>query len=62
MIKTLSPETGSVQGVVRRLEEVGIIVAQEHLKAGMPTAEVRAWHFGFQLGMGLELGDYVRRF
>ena len=62
MIKTLSPETGSVQGVVRRLEEVGIIVAQEHLKAGMISAEVRAWHIGFQAGMSLEFGDYMRRF
>ena len=62
MIKTLSPETGSVQGLVRRLEEVGIIVAQGHLKAGIPTAEVRAWHLGFQAGMSLELGDYMRRF
>ena len=62
MIKTLSPETGSVQGVVRRIEEVGIIVAQEHLKAGMLPGEVRAWHFGFQTGMSLELGDNMRRF
>jgi hypothetical protein len=62
MIKTLSPQTGSVQGVVRRLEEVGIIVAQGHLKAGMQPSEVRAWHIGFQAGMTLELGDYMRRF
>ncbi|SEG55526.1 hypothetical protein SAMN02799627_04826 [Methylobacterium sp. 13MFTsu3.1M2] len=62
MIKTLSPQTGSVQGLVRRVEEVGIIVAQEHLKAGMLPAEVRAWHIGFQAGMSLELGDFMRRF
>lgn len=62
MIKTLSPETGSVQGLVRRIEEVGIIVAQEHLRAGALPAEVRAWHIGFQAGMSLELGDYMRRF
>jgi N-acetylglucosamine-6-phosphate deacetylase len=62
MIKTLSPETGSVEGVVRRLEQVGIIVARGHQEAGMRTAEVRAWHIGFQAGMTLELGDYMRRF
>ena len=62
MIKTLSPETGSVEGVVRRIEEVGIIVAHGHQEAGMPTAAVRAWHIGFQAGMSLELGDYMRRF
>lgn len=62
MIKTLSPETGSIQGLVRRVEEVGIIVAQEHLRAGMLPTEVRAWHIGFQAGMSLELGDYMRRF
>ncbi|WP_139307785.1 hypothetical protein [Methylobacterium sp. 275MFSha3.1] len=62
MIKTLSPETGSIQGLVRRVEEVGIIVAQEHLRAGMLPAEVRAWHIGFQAGMSLQLGDYIRRF
>ena len=62
MIKTLSPETGSVEGVVRRLEQVGVIVAQGHQEAGMRTAEVQAWHIGFQAGMSLELGDYMRRF
>ena len=62
MIKTLSPETGSVQGLVRRIEEVGIIVAQEHLRAGALPAEVQAWHIGFQARMSLELGDYMRRF
>jgi hypothetical protein len=56
MIKTLSPETGSIQGLVRRVEEVGVIVAQEHLKAGMLPAEVQAWHVGFQAGMRLQLG------
>jgi len=50
MIKTLSPETGSVQGVVRRLEKVGIIVAHEHLKAGMPTAEVGPEHGFLRVG------------
>jgi len=62
MIKTLSPETGSIQGLVRRVEEVGVIVAQEHLKAGMLPTEVRAWHVGFQAGMRLQLGDFMRRF
>ncbi|MER2198413.1 hypothetical protein [Methylobacterium brachiatum] len=62
MIKTLSPETGSVEGVVRRLEQVGIIVARGHQEAGMRTADVRAWHIGFQAGMSLELGEYMRRF
>lgn len=50
MIKTLSPETGSVQGVVRRLEKVGIIVAHEHRKAGMPTAEVGPEHGFLRVG------------
>ena len=62
MIKTLSPETGSVEGVVRRLEQVGIIVARGHQEAGMRTCDVRAWHIGFQTGMHSELGDYMRRF
>ncbi|TXN44631.1 hypothetical protein [Methylobacterium sp. WL7] len=62
MVKTLSPETGSVEGVVRRLELVGIIVARGHQEAGMRTAEVRAWHIGFEAGMRLELGEHMRRF
>ncbi|MGU3285020.1 MULTISPECIES: hypothetical protein [unclassified Methylobacterium] len=62
MIKTLSPETGSVEGVVRRLEQVGVIVAQGHQEAGMLTSEVRAWHIGFEAGMRLELGEHMRRF
>jgi hypothetical protein len=47
---------------MRRLEQVGIIVAQGHQEAGMRTAEVRAWHIGFEAGMRSELGDYMRRF
>ncbi|MCJ2115172.1 hypothetical protein MKK65_00915 [Methylobacterium sp. J-001] len=62
MIKTLSPETGSVEGVVRRIEQVGIIVARGHQESGMRTADVQAWHIGFKAGMSLELGDYMRRF
>ena len=62
MIKTLSPETGSVEGVVRRIEQVGIIVARGHQEAGMHPADVQAWHIGFQAGMSIELGDYMRRF
>ena len=62
MIKTLSPETGSVEGVVRRIEQVGIIVARGHQEAGMRAADVQAWHIGFQAGMRIELGDFMRRF
>jgi hypothetical protein len=61
MIKTASPETGGLQGVMSRLEAVGNIVAEGHLKAEMPAAEVRAWHIGFQAGISLELGDHMRR-
>lgn len=61
MIKTLSPETGGLQGVMRRLEEVGNVVAQGHQKAGMLAAEVRAWRVGFQAGVSLELGEHMRR-
>ena len=42
MIKTLSPETSSVEGVVRRIEQVGIIVARGHQEAGMRAADVQA--------------------
>ncbi|MCJ2055947.1 hypothetical protein MKL09_05205, partial [Methylobacterium sp. J-048] len=62
IIKALSPEKGSVEGVVRRIGQVGIIVARGHQEAGMRTDEVRAWHIGFEAGMRLELGDYMRRF
>jgi len=61
MIKTASPETGDLQGVMRRLEAVGNILADGHQRAGMLGIDVRTWRFGFQAGVGLELGDHMRR-
>lgn len=61
MIKTASPETGGLKGVMYRLEAVGDILAQGHNHAGMPTAAVRAWRVGFQVGMGLEIGEHMQR-
>lgn len=61
MIKTSSPETSGLQGVMRRLEAVEIIVAEGYKQAGISPADVRAWRVGFQAGIGLELGDHMRR-
>lgn len=61
MIKTASPETGGLQGVMSRLEAVGNIVAEGHVRAGMPAADVNAWRFGFQTGVSLEFGAHTRR-
>jgi hypothetical protein len=61
MIKTESPEIGGVQGVMRRLEAVGNILAEGHQRAGMSATDVRSWRFGFQAGVGLELGDHMQR-
>lgn len=61
MIKTASPETGGVQGVMRRLEAVGNILAEGHQRSGMSASDVRTWRFGFQAGVGLELGNHTRR-
>ncbi|MET3414961.1 hypothetical protein [Methylobacterium sp. 1030] len=61
MIKTASFETGGLQGVMNRLETVGNIVAEGHMRAGMLAADVRSWRIGFQAGIGLELGEHMRR-
>ncbi|WCS26716.1 hypothetical protein LOK46_07790 [Methylobacterium sp. NMS14P] len=61
MIKTASPETSGLNGVMSRLGAVGNILVEGHLKAGIPPAEVRAWHIGFQAGISLELAEHMHR-
>jgi len=61
VIKTASVNTGGLEGVMRRLKAVWNIVAEGYQRDGMLAAEVRAWRVGFQVGVGLELGDHMRR-
>lgn len=61
MIKTTSPETGGLQGVIRRLEAVEIILAEGHRQAGISASDIRSWRVGFQAGIGIELAEHMRR-
>jgi hypothetical protein len=60
MIRSAKSETGGLQGVMRRLEGVEIIVAERHEQAGVMAAEVQSWRIGFRAGIGLELREHMR--
>lgn len=61
MVKTASAETGGLSGVTERLRAVGDIVAARHQQSGMPAADVIMWRFGFQAGVGIALGEHLRK-
>jgi hypothetical protein len=60
MIRSAKSETGGLQGVMRRLEEVEIIVADRQEQAGVMAADVQSWRIGFRAGIGVELRVHMR--
>ncbi|WP_331291655.1 MULTISPECIES: hypothetical protein [Methylobacterium] len=60
MIRSARPETDGLQGVMRRLEAVEIVVAEGQKQAGVRAADVQSWCIGFQAGIGFELRMHIR--